>query len=635
MGTPDYLMRYSASCTQLAANYIERSTRFNVKDLRIVDTRPMVRQFIIKIRHELEVVAEARDLQGKHQPGSNDFATVDWQWYQEQVAVQTQSEFARPETLDSLITSVKSQEYAKLSERTCIRTHPRRFFHTYTCDGCGGAGKISCHNCAGCGQVSCNHCHGSGRTSCHSCHGSGTTTTHRTVRDHNGYTRSETQTRSCHSCSGGRVRCSWCGGSGKNRCGTCGGTGRLTCATCAGHGCLTKITSTHTYTLPRFSGHYPEGTPEYVHAALCKAGFAHLAGHGDITLQEVVPDREKSAVEFVYECTMPFCELTVEVVGHRSAWVLFGNEPQIFDAGGVLEVLLTDDFEQLRASSISKRRWLPWFHASAGKAMTPFLASELNQEIIQANSAGLAPKVIVEQVNRSVSETYIQNTLDALHRSVKVAAYWSRIKWMLALALLSIPFALLATAWLHHGERTGFTPPAAQVFLSSANPFGIAWQMGFLTMPFTLAGCWIARWASTRWLRKAGGKMAVTWAERRGLLLGKWTALAMITAAVGMAGAVFNRWPLWIDSEGKAYGRLALFDAPEAIAPVRTPMQPRTHAAEKKRPKKTARKPAQKPTHTSTPELDTGAESEPVPPPMPAQAPEREPEHVGPWIPTG
>lgn len=617
MGSSDNLGYYSTACTKVASDYIELSTRFSIKDVRVAAARPMVREFAIRIRHELEVVDDARDYHGKHLPGANDFATADWNWYQEQVSQQRHAEYARPETLDDLITSVTNRPYAAIAERTCIRTHPRRFFHTYTCSGCSGAGTVSCHTCGGSGQVSCGRCHGSGRISCHSCHGSGTVTQHRTVTDYKGYSRSETQIRSCGHCSGGQIGCSSCGRSGKQRCSTCSGTGRLTCSACSGHGCLTKITTTHTYTCPRFSGHYPAGTPDYVHEALCKVGFASLARHGQITLRQVVEDRDNSAVEFVYDCTMPFCELEVDVMGIRSHWVLFGTEPQIFDAGGALEALLKSDFEQLRSMANSRRRWLPWFHVSARKVVTPFMESELNQEIVKADTAGLTMERIFEHVNRSVSENYIRDTLYNLQMSVKVAAYWSRVKWMVAFTLLSLPFAVFASAYLHRSRPLDVFTPASQLFIHLPNSSGVQWELGLLTIPFTLFGWFFAKWMSLRWLKKSGGKITVAWAQRRGLLLGKWTAITVIATAVGTTGAVFNRWPLWIDMSGKAYGKFALFPAPHLIEP--PPANNRI--IEKKRPTK---KPARKimPKHV------------PAQAPEPPKVPQDEPASDGSWVPT-
>jgi hypothetical protein len=100
-------------------------------------------------------------------------------------------------------------------------------------------------------------------------------------------------------------------------------------------------------------------------------------------------------------------------------------------------------------------------------------------------------------------------------------------------------------------------------------------------------------------------------------LLGKWTAITVIATAVGTTGAVFNRWPLWIDMSGKVYGRFALFPPPHVIEP----LPATTHVTEKKRPpKKPARKNA--PRHAPAQTLE------------PPEAPRDEPASDGAWVPS-
>jgi hypothetical protein len=596
MGADDSsLLRYLDTCKGVAAAYIERATRFNVTDMQVLDARPVIRRFLITIRHELQVTSDVTDYHGVHKPGQGDFGTADWKWYQEQVASQAQSEYTRPETMDSLVHTVKNQAYAAISSKTCIRTHPRRLFHTYKCSGCHGSGKVRCDGCSGSGQVRCGGCSGSGRVSCSTCHGSGTITQYRQVTDYSGHTRSETQHRSCGSCSGGRVSCFSCGGSGKKRCGTCGGSGEVTCGGCSGHGYLTKVTTTLTHTNPTFQGRYPEGTPEYVHAALCKMGFASLASHGEIALDHVDVFREKSSVEFVYQCTMPFCELTVEVRGLTSHWVLFGAQAQIFDAGGVLEELLKSDFDSLAQVATSRSRWLPWFYRSAGRTVAPFMESEVNQMVLDASTEGLASRAIVERVSRSVSEAYIQESLQNLKKIVSAAVNWSRFKWFAVLTVLSIPFSFAAVAYLERDQRIDILSADTHRMIYQPGSSGMLWEMGLVTIPFTLLGWFIAKWISVRWLKKAGGKRTVLWAQRQGILMGKWTALTIIAAAVGAAGAFFNRWPMWIDHQGKGYGIFPLYEpriplaAQQAGIEVEKMREERKKAKPKPKPKKTAR----------------------------------------------
>lgn len=535
MGHPDELIRYVAACTDLTASYIKRSVRFSADRLRIDDARPVMRRFDIRLRHTLTVVADAHDHHGEHAPGPEDIAIADAAAYRRQVRLQTQAETARPASLDSLIASVQSQPYAAIAERTCIRSHPQRFFRTYPCKRCDAVGSLVCHHCGSDGRVSCSWCDGSGSSTCSSCQGGGVVTEERTTRDQDGDTESETCSYPCTACSGGSVSCSSCSGSGWRTCSPCSGSGRLTCAQCGGQGCLTRITTTQTWTQPQFDGEYPHDTPDYVDAALRRAGFAKLAQHGDITLRETVADREQQAAVFIHDCSMPFCELRVELMGRRSEWILFGKQAQIFDAGGALEAVLEDDLACLCSVAHSAAIWLPWCHVAASKAVTPFLASGLNLDIIEADRAGLAPQAIVDQVKRAVSEDYVQDSLNALHRLVRAAGHWSRVTWLLALVVLALPWALLADAAL---VRIGHVDVAA------FGRAGIAWTMALSTLHFTLAGCCLARWTSTRWLRQAGGKAAVAWADRRGLLPGRWTALIAMAAAAGVTGAVFHRWPL-------------------------------------------------------------------------------------------
>ena len=77
--------------------------------------------------------------------------------------------------------------------------------NVYTCNSCGGAGRVRCPRCSGRGRVGCGVCGGSGRT---------------------------------RGSDGKRRRCGGCGGSGRRSCGTCGGSGRVTCGSCRGEGRL-------------------------------------------------------------------------------------------------------------------------------------------------------------------------------------------------------------------------------------------------------------------------------------------------------------------------------------------------------------------------------------------------------------
>jgi len=559
MGNADYLMQYATACRALAIDYIVRSTRFNDDGVRIRDSRPRIHPFSVTIRHQLEVAAETVDYHGRHQAGAGDLVATGWDGYESLVAAQLQAELSRAETLDELVALTRQQAYAAIREKTLLRTHPARSFLTYDCNACHGAGKFSCNTCAGTGVEDCRSCRASGRTSCPSCGGRGSSTRRVMVRDANGYHHEQIQMVHC-SCAGGTVSCARCGGRGRHTCSPCDGNGYLVCNNCSGHGCLTRVTSTHCYTQPHFSRQLPDGTPDHVDGTLDKIGLANVARHGTVTLRDVATGQAPPTAALHYDCTMPFCELTVELKDQPSNWVLFGQRPEIFDADGALEALLREDATQLRTLALDKRRKGPDFHRSALDAVTPFMASEVNQDIVKASAEGLAPHLIHDRINRAVSESYIHNTLRNLGQALETTARWSRLKSIAACAVLSIPFALCVEAYLRRSDWVIATAGAQRMFLTSPGSSGIAWDMAKLTIPFALAGWLLARWTGARWIRQAGGKPLVTWARRQGLLLGKWTALGMIAATIGTTGVFYNQFPIWVDAHGKAYGLFGLFN---------------------------------------------------------------------------
>ncbi|MFA6970431.1 MAG: hypothetical protein WC208_03420 [Gallionella sp.] len=540
------LSQYSEACHSVADKYIERSTRFGAADLAVLKASPHNHCFDIKIQHSLEVISDVKNYQGIVKHGESDFSTADWALYQDQVEKQAQSELGRKETLADLVAKVKSQSYAAISGRTHIRTHPRRLFHVYTCGGCHGSGKITCHNCGGSGAVNCSGCGGGGRVNCSCCHGSGRVSEQHQVRDYTGHYRSETRYRSCHHCSGGRVTCSGCGGTGRNTCRTCGGSGLVTCGTCAGHGYLTRVTSTDTYTVPKFSGHYPSGTPDYVHAALCKAGFSKLGQYGVIELDNVNMLHEQARTDFKYRSTMLFCELSLEIGGHQSSWVMYGSPPQIYDAGGILEALLKDDFTRLEMLGAGWSHMSPWFHRLAHRVITPFMASEVHQEIVNADYQGFGAGEIMDKVNRSLSEVYIERSLSQLRQSIQIAARWSSLKWILGIAIFSVPLILASIIFLQRSETHTLLVTQEHLPLfpwMSGSEF--PWLIAIISIPISFTGWFLAKWTSKRWIRRAGGKQLVDWASRKGLLMGKWTAVAAIVLTATVSSTFFDKWPLW------------------------------------------------------------------------------------------
>lgn len=566
MNRDNSLSQYSDACQLVADKYIERSTRFGAADLKVLNVLPNARNFKIKIRYSLKVISEAKDHKGVIKPGANDFLIADWGHYQDQVKKQAEVELARKETLEDLVSTVKAQRYAAISEKLFLRSHPRSLFHTYKCGTCQGVGQVSCSGCAGLGVVFCGNCAGRGQVTCSSCHGSRSVYEHVQVRNHAGQYRMERQHRHCFSCSGGKVTCSGCGGSGRITCKTCSGSGKLTCETCAGQGYLTRITSTNTYTLPEFTGIYPPATPNYVHEALNMAGFSNLERYGVIHFENVDVFHEHVSADFIYGSIINFCELSLKIADSQSALVLYGSPPQIHDAGGILEPLLKNDFDRLIALGTGWSYMLPWFHRRARSVVAPFMESEIHQEILNADSQGLALSMVVEKVKRSLSEGYIEMSLIRLRKTVQTVVDWSSLKWTIGIALSSIPLIVSAISFMERSEsHTMLAMQDRLVIFPVGGVTEVPWNIVAFTIPLSLSGWLVAKLVSKRWINGVGGKPLVDWASKKGLLIGKWMAGATIIASAVTATSFFNKWPIWMDREGRLYGTLAIFQVPQII----------------------------------------------------------------------
>lgn len=565
MGGDIAYKQYAEACKRVAGDYIERSTRFGSQDLRFAAVTTQFLQLTIKVRHTLEVISEFEDYQGSVRPSGSDFSTSDWALYQKQVEHQATAEFKRPETREELAEAIKSSRYAAISSRQRVRTHPRRLFHPYLCGTCHGSGDITCHGCGGRGNVTCGGCSGAGDKICYSCGGSGRQAYTESVRDMTGHYRTETRYRSCGTCLGGRVRCSGCGGSGQVRCGTCRGSGQLVCSICAGHGSMTRVTATHTYTTPSFFGIYPDGKPSYLHEALCKLGFAKLHEHGEVIFDRVESVSGEAAIDFYYNCTMPVCDLAVEVAGHTSLWAMIGNHPQIHDAGGILEVLLSGDQKDLVQLGGAGTRWLPWFHRLARPVLKNVMESEVHQNVVTHQINGLSVPIIVERVNRSVSEMYVQKLLISLHSTNQAVSRWVAIKFWLFLLLVA-PAVLLGTMAVVQRDMS-------YTIFENQNRFDVFSTRGWIGYTviavilavFTMLAAILNRWWHRRWLNGIGGRVLVAWAEKNGLLVGKWSTILAIVVTTTTTGKMFERFPAWVDRDGKLYGVIKFHRPPQSI----------------------------------------------------------------------
>lgn len=572
MSGDDMLDSYADDCRQIAASYIERATRFGASDLRIREASPTLRPMSVTIRHDLEVRSMSHDVRGVPQSNPDDHAIADLAEYERSVAAQLRAEVSRVATMDELVKLIEAREYGAVSERTLVRTHPSRLLYTYACNGCRGAGRVRCNSCNGQGEVACTRCSGTGQIPCFTCNGSGTQVEVRQERvPYSTQVNTIRRTVSCPHCWGGTINCVR-----TVQCGTCNGSGSLTCDQCSGQGRLRRITTTTTYTAPRVSASYPTGTPDYVHPALCKAGLYNLNQVGRMELADTRTLANGHTAEFVYHGAIVFCDLSLDISGHSSSWILYGVPPRIFDARGILEVLLQSDFDKLGTVVEGTRRLAPWFPRLARTAVSPFMRSEIHQQIVDADtgdgrSADRTPAVITELVNRAVSEPYVAQSLARLGQVVQAALIWWHIRWACGVGLFSLLSILLLTAVFDGGTSFTVSPGADRFWLLPRGDVAVA---SLVSVPVAFLGGLVGRWTSRWWLRRAGGNGLLKWAARKTRLVG-WgmvvpTGLVSVLAVTGF----YNTYGLWVDMKGRAYGVLPIVQPLHVAQPPRPALGP-------------------------------------------------------------
>lgn len=552
---------YSALCRKATVAYIERFTRFEAVDIAIAEAKAETVAFTVRAHYLLRANTVDSTVQGKLPAEAGDIVAASESEYAVAIRERERAETARRETLDELAETVRNAPFAAITDSRMVRTHPGRILFAYACHACNGRGHRTCNTCNGRGKERCPSCVGSGRIACRACHGSGRIGETVTVRDAQGNERRETRYRPCYQCTGGHVDCPACHGSGERTCGTCGGSGHVRCGNCDGTGFFTRIARTETHVHPHFAPTFDAATPEHVGKAIAKIGVQHIASVGRIAFERVDIDYEGAAADFHYRAAVPFGRLAVEILGHRSQWVLYGDKVRVYDAGGALEVLLRDDLAALGALD-AKMLWRdPRSYRLAEPAVGTFMQSEINQKLVEADREGQDPQAILDGIDYAVSPGYIDAALAGLTGAIKPASVWSRAKAVLA-CIAAAPLAfLIGFAVLASGHLGPVAVENGRYILFDASDPSAFVLLALFSLAIAGAGGFVARLIAHRWLVRVGGKRLTAWADRKGLSIGYATIAAIALAIMLLTGALFARWPIWIDRDGALYGLIGVTEA--------------------------------------------------------------------------
>lgn len=572
---------YAERCQAAAADFLERSTRFNAKASSFPAASARIVDFDVHVSHELSVEVEQALAKGPYsrQTGRNasDVLHSDRGLFEQTVEAQKAEELARPETREALAAHVMKGGYASLWERTLIRTHPQRLVLEHDCDACRGKGQVECGKCRGRGKVNCFRCNGRGTNNCSACGGSGQESYTVEVSTGGGQHSTESRSRACGSChGGGSERCTSCGGSGDERCGNCRGSGRVDCKKCDATGRMTLVSSTHTLATPSFLGSFPAGSPDFLEAAVQRLGLEELGDHADISLAQVARPWNAQRVgtagpRFSYTCKMPVCEMDLRIGGASSRWVFAGRNQVIHDAGGALEALLKADAELVAGLGASSARWRPTFARKAKPVLKPFMESEINQQIAVLAAGRADAREIFERTSRAVSTEYVERTTASLRSIVRAVVGWERASFVGVVVLLT-PWAYLGLRLLLDAkELPAVVLPQTRVPIFEGDaPRDYVWAAAAAVLVAVIAGP-LHRLRARAWFTRVGGDHLLRFATAQGHIVGKWVAMLAIILGFAGAAAKAQKIPAWLDSEGRVYGVLKVREPAVAPAPPPAP----------------------------------------------------------------
>lgn len=465
------LQDYKQNCTNVVDVFLKNATRFDFGGYEITDYNEFLYSFEIKIVNTLDIGSAYKTFKGLHKGESKDFFFTDEESLREKISAYFRAELNDSQNLDLLKNRIQDSGFAAFKKDENIKEIEPKFYYSHLCGNCNGEGEVVCHHCGGAGKVSCHSCSGSGRKTCPSCSGSGSQQV---------FINGESRLRACYTCGGsGKNSCSDCQGSGKNICNVCRGSGRVLCEICGGEGRLTDIYTIFLYTKPDYTLILQENTQDFIKEALQKTLLYNMDSFGTTKQLTLTSDENTRQVKEIYECVVPFATFTIRLNGGESNFVLYGQNTQIFDAGGILDKILRADLNKLVKSAqfTFANPFAPFVFAIPLKM---FLKSEKNMDII-AHDALHKGKTLQEALDnlepsnnphdtldnrvnkcyellgRTFSKDYIQTTLQTLSKAVSRINFVSKVNWFVLAFFLSAFMVIFGRIATFYSSQKSFT----------------------------------------------------------------------------------------------------------------------------------------------------------------------------------
>lgn len=548
--------KFKADCLTAVNDFILNSTRFNVDGISLSNFEAELFSFEVRAHFTMVWRGFTSCVVGNANGNSETIYCNSADEFSKNIATHGQIELSRDFILDDLLNLVNTNEYGYIHDDHLLHEYEKKIHYQHSCPNCNGRGTLSC-----------GPCNGSGRVSCSSCGGSGQHYKQRTYYDnYNQTTRTEGYYESCHSCSGGKVRCS-----------NCNGTGTVTCGNCAGTGRVTDICTIKAFAVPDYQlAFFTEDVPQHTKEALYKAGIHNLGQYGEVKFLEAGAGAANRQVFAKYYLEVPFATFSTQIKQSSVPWVLYGDNPHIFDAGHALEILLEADLESLKALANSKIKYWPWMSSRIRGPINDFMKSEIHQKLLDQNIKENKVDRLRESLNRAFSTDYIENSLTSLKHLLKIFCRWSSFKWFIAsLLIVFVTMTQLITVDFKHknnysdsntyGTEPIYIPKIKDlshlkswgsfehqlyIFKKSILDlcFVIGIKPGFCFILLALIGKKYRNW----WIKRNGGKSLLTWSMHKKVNKSRW--LIYFFSGWACTAILFYFFPPWLSNGGLIYG---------------------------------------------------------------------------------
>lgn len=142
---------------------LQRKTRFEPGELQVEGSSTHAVDFTVEVSLRLYGSHKTTQYPGRSQPGPADVLAHSSADANRAIQNECHSALDRTGLLQDVLDRFGSQPVTSQSGDAEVESHPRQVYHTFSCPGCGGRGRIRCGNCGGAGTVFHSPCGGSGR----------------------------------------------------------------------------------------------------------------------------------------------------------------------------------------------------------------------------------------------------------------------------------------------------------------------------------------------------------------------------------------------------------------------------------------------------------------------------------------